>query len=166
MGYREADTFTPPTRHAARARQIGNQTLPSGVITVLSQGDEIADTDGYYDGVVDDRFTIPTGLAGLYLLTLNTDISRAAGAGALHGAHWLFGGGFFGDHQVSAPGGAGGVSRLSCGTIRSFVAADFIQPRGVAVGLGEPGGTVQPGGSPGGGNDGLPSYMTIVKLDT
>lgn len=169
MGYREADTFTPIARHGARVRLLWDETgvtntLASGVSTLIT-GEEVADTDTYVGATPVDRFTIPAGQGGLYLLTLNMGLSRVAGCVP---APCRLGVTLAGSGQKARARlvRSTGRLRIGCELLVSFAAGEVVQPFATAVGNGEPGGTVDPGGSPGGGNDGAPSYMTIVRLDT
>jgi hypothetical protein len=69
-----------PTFHGARAL-IASQSIPNFTPTRLAADTEDFDTDGYHDNVTNNgRLTVPSGLAGYYLVTCM--VSHVATVGA------------------------------------------------------------------------------------
>lgn len=154
MGYRIADTFTPAARHAARAFKDGSQTILVGAFVTATPFTESEDTDGYFDPGALDRFTIPAGQAGLYLVTGNIRISQSAPA--LDSGGFLLENGLTYGDALADKGDARSFPML-----RTLATGAFIQMQGIGSQLGPPAPAIVGGAS----ND-LPTAIQIVRIDT
>jgi hypothetical protein len=94
----------------------GSQVIANNVYTALTFNSEVVDTDGFHSTSSNtSRMTIPTGMAGRYLITVNT-VWGAAAVGIRGGAFYKNGAILFYMNQLD------GSSTANVGNTISYVA--------------------------------------------
>lgn len=73
------EALTPRERQGVVLRRVANQSVNNNTLGTLSYDTEDYDTDGFFNPGNPTQVSIPIGLAGLYLVTAQTQLVGALG---------------------------------------------------------------------------------------
>lgn len=76
MAFRDSPRVNNP-RRGILAGLTADQLVANGALATLSGFTPAIDTDGFYSGAAPTRFTVPAGLAGMYLVAAYVTFSRS-----------------------------------------------------------------------------------------
>lgn len=114
---------------ACRVFHNANQAIGSGANTTLAFNSERFDTDAFHDTATNNsRLTVPTGLGGLYLVTLNTAFAQSA-AGTRRVNQIVLNAGLtpVASSEIGATSSATSFPIQFCAALYRLAAGDFVQ---------------------------------------